>query len=158
MGWIFFLTSQIGYPLNLIVTVKPCLKRPLNKRQKIVCFFKTDYRIIQVKSIAECSQGAFCNTFYLHLAPICLNDLCCVYLSVIHLQFRAYGSWDSLFPISMSPHCKLMSPKHYFWWQVCHTIASRDSLGLAEIKTYAQKIQDAQVTKSLIFEWPFWQV
>ena len=29
------------------------------------------------------------------------------------------------------------------------TIASRDSLGLAEIKTYAQKMQDAQVTKSL---------
>ena len=26
----------------------------------------------------------------------------------------AYGSWDSLFPISMSPNCKLMSPKHYF--------------------------------------------
>ena len=34
--------------------------------------------------------------------------------AVIHLQFWAYGSWDSLFPISMSPHCKLMSPKHYF--------------------------------------------
>ena len=30
------------------------------------------------------------------------------------------------------------------------SIASRDSLGLAEIKTYAQKMQDAQVTKSLI--------
>ena len=25
-----------------------------------------------------------------------------------------YGSLDSLHPISMSPHCKLMSPKHYF--------------------------------------------
>ena len=35
-------------------------------------------------------------------------------VSVIHLQFWAYGSWDSLFPISMSPNCKLMSPKHYF--------------------------------------------
>ena len=34
--------------------------------------------------------------------------------AVIHLQFWAYGSWDSLFPISMSPNCKLMSPKHYF--------------------------------------------
>ena len=34
--------------------------------------------------------------------------------AVIHLQFWAYGSWDSLLPISMSPHCKLMSPKHYF--------------------------------------------
>ena len=34
--------------------------------------------------------------------------------AMIHLQFWAYGSWDSLFPISMSPNCKLMSPKHYF--------------------------------------------
>ena len=34
--------------------------------------------------------------------------------SVIHLKFSAYGSWDMLFPISMSPNCKLMSPKHFF--------------------------------------------
>ena len=34
--------------------------------------------------------------------------------AVIHLQFWAYESWDSLFPISLSPNCKLMSPKHYF--------------------------------------------
>ena len=33
---------------------------------------------------------------------------------VIHLQFWAYESWDSMFPISMSPNCKLMSPTHYF--------------------------------------------
>ena len=34
--------------------------------------------------------------------------------TVIHLQFWAYGSWDSLFPISMSPNCKLMSPNTIF--------------------------------------------
>ena len=77
---IIFLISQIGYLLNLIVYSKTCLKRPLNKRKKNVCFIKTDNRIMQVKSIAECSQGAFCNTFDLHLRLICLNDLCCVYL------------------------------------------------------------------------------
>ena len=77
---IFFLTSQIGYPLNLIVYSKTGLKT--QQRQKIFCFIKTDYHIMQVKSIAECSQGAFCNTFYLHLALICLNDLClCISLS-----------------------------------------------------------------------------
>ena len=27
---------------------------------------KTDYHLMQVKSIAECSLGAFCNTFDLH--------------------------------------------------------------------------------------------
>ena len=26
-------------------------------------FYKTDTRLMQVKSIAECSRGAFCNTF-----------------------------------------------------------------------------------------------
>ena len=36
------------------------------------------------------------------------------YRAEIHLQFWADESWDSLFPISMSPNCKLMSPKHYF--------------------------------------------
>ena len=35
------------------------IKRPLSKRQKF--FFKTDYRLMQVKSVAECSKGAFCN-------------------------------------------------------------------------------------------------
>ena len=34
--------------------------------------------------------------------------------AVIHLQFWAYGSLDSLVPISMSPNCKLMSHEHYF--------------------------------------------
>ena len=38
--------------------------------------------VMQVKSIAECSWGAFCNSFDLQLAPIRLNDLCCVYLWV----------------------------------------------------------------------------
>ena len=31
--------------------------------------------------------------------------------AVIHLQFWAYGSWDSLFPISMSPTANLWVPK-----------------------------------------------
>ena len=32
---------------------KTCLKRPLSKHQK--CVFKTKYRLMQVKSITECS-------------------------------------------------------------------------------------------------------
>ena len=43
---------------------KTCLKRPLKKKTKLV--FKTVYRLMQVKSIAECSKRAFCNTFDLH--------------------------------------------------------------------------------------------
>ena len=65
---------------------------------------------------------------------------------MIHLQFWAYGYWDSLHPISMSPHCKVMSPKHYLITSLPYYCI----LGLAEIKTHAQKMQDAQVTKSLV--------
>ena len=35
---------------------KTCHKRPLKKKTKM--FFKTDYRVMQVKSIAECSTGS----------------------------------------------------------------------------------------------------
>ena len=34
---------------------KPCVKWPLSKRPKLV--FKTSYRLMKVKSIAECSKG-----------------------------------------------------------------------------------------------------
>ena len=37
---------------------KTCLKRPLKKTQQTLVF-NTNYRLIQVKSIAECSQGPF---------------------------------------------------------------------------------------------------
>ena len=35
---------------------KTCLKGPLSKEPKIV--FKTNYRLMKVKSIAECSKGS----------------------------------------------------------------------------------------------------
>ena len=40
------------------------------RRQKLA--FKTDYCLMQVESIAECSKRAFCNTFDLHQTTICL--------------------------------------------------------------------------------------
>ena len=52
-------------------TVKSFLNGHSQKYQKLV--FKTDYSIMKIKSIAECSKGsriaprgAFCNTFDLH--------------------------------------------------------------------------------------------
>ena len=89
VNYFFNFSNWIPIKLNCMYTVKPVLRGHSTKDKKVVCFFKTDYRIMQVKSIAECSQvksiakcslGAFCNTFDLHLEPICLNDLCCVYL------------------------------------------------------------------------------
>ena len=40
---------------------KICVKRSLSKRQKMV--FKTDYRFMQIKSIAECSKGSILQYF-----------------------------------------------------------------------------------------------
>ena len=47
-----------------INTVKPVLSGQSKRRPELV--FKTDCRLMQVKSIAECSKRAFCNTFHLH--------------------------------------------------------------------------------------------
>ena len=44
--------------------VRPVLSGHSKRRPKLA--FKTDYRLMQVKSIAECSKRPFCNTFYLH--------------------------------------------------------------------------------------------
>ena len=56
--------------------------------QKLV--FKTDYHLMQVKSIAECSKRAFCNTFDLHKATSPVenqNDL--------ELDFKVFFFVDS---------------------------------------------------------------
>ena len=73
-------------------------------------------------------------------------------LAVIHIQFWAYGSWDSLFPISMSQTANLRVQNTIFnnksaiqlhpWTRWNKNFASRR-------QNYAQKMQDAQVTKSL---------
>ena len=47
-------------PLAFSLYSKTCVKRPLSKRPKMV--FKTNYRLMLVKCIAECSKWAFCNT------------------------------------------------------------------------------------------------
>ena len=43
---------------------KTCLKQPLKMDKTKV--LKTNGSLMKVKSIAECSLGAFCNTFDLH--------------------------------------------------------------------------------------------
>ena len=40
---------------------KTCVKLPLSKRPKLV--FKTNYRLMQVKNIAECSKGSILQSF-----------------------------------------------------------------------------------------------
>ena len=47
-----------------LCTVKPVLSS--NSKMDKTKALKTDGSLIQVESIAECSLGAFCNTFNLH--------------------------------------------------------------------------------------------
>ena len=77
---------------------KTCVKRPLSKRPKIV--FKTNYHLMQVKSIAECSKGQkYCRMLPLeHSAtlltcirlPFVIKTFCFVYFWVAALH--RYGS------------------------------------------------------------------
>ena len=50
-------------------TLKPALSLHSKRRPKLA--FKTDYRLMQVKSIAECSKGSILQYFDFHLATIC---------------------------------------------------------------------------------------
>ena len=50
----------------LIIKVKPVFNRHSKRRPKLV--FKTDYRLMQVKSIAECSKGSILQYFQTSLS------------------------------------------------------------------------------------------
>ena len=67
---VFDLGRNVRMFTGYAITVKSVVNGHSKKDQKLV--FKTDYRLMQVKCIAECSKRAFCNTFDLHLATICL--------------------------------------------------------------------------------------
>ena len=65
--YIYIQLIMVGAIYNVILelyTVKPVLSGHSRRRPKLA--FKTDYCLMQVKSIAECSKRAFCNTFDLH--------------------------------------------------------------------------------------------
>ena len=69
----------LGDLLNLLYS-KTCLKWPLSKRPKL--FFKTNYRLMQVKSIAECSKGSILQYFGPSLNyHLSLRSSFCLFLS-----------------------------------------------------------------------------
>ena len=74
---------------------KTCVKRPLLKDQKLV--FKTNYRLMQVKSIAECSKGSILQYFRPSLSyHLSLRHLFCLFKSgrfmqiLLYLNYRNY--------------------------------------------------------------------
>ena len=80
--------------------------------------------------------------------------------SVIHLQFWAYGSWEPMFPISMSRTAILWVQNTIFNDKsaiLLHPGTRWNKIFASHRQNYAQKMQDVQVTKSLevlhIFFW-----
>ena len=73
-----FQISALGYlKCN---TVKPVLSDHSRRRPKLV--FKTDLRLMQVKSIAECSNGSILQYFRPSLSYLLsLRSLFCLFLS-----------------------------------------------------------------------------
>ena len=87
MGWIQIRAPDLGPNCLARKELMPhyrysktCLKRPLSKRPKMV--FKTNYRLMQINSIAKCSKGSilqyFRPSFNYHLR---LRSLFCLFLS-----------------------------------------------------------------------------
>ena len=93
-----------------------------------------------------------CFTFIVFLmSPGCR----CVFASssVIHLQFLAYRSWDSQILISMSPTANLWVQKTIFHNKPAiplHPGTHWNKNFASQRQKYAQKMQDAQVKKSLL--------
>ena len=53
--------KTLQYGRNELDVSKPCLKRSLKKKTKLI--FKTDHSLMQVKRIAECSKGSILQYF-----------------------------------------------------------------------------------------------
>ena len=71
------------------LTVKPVLSGRSKEDQILV--FKTDYRLMQVKSIAECSKRAFFNTFNPSISyHLSLRPVFCLFLSGRFTQVLLY--------------------------------------------------------------------
>ena len=102
---------------------KTCLKQPLKTPQKLV--FKTYYRLMQVKSIAECSKRAFLQYFGHALSyHLSLRSLFFLFLSGRFRQFclflffflyipsqQLWSWWDGQFTLPHFNLGKLTGPR-----------------------------------------------
>ena len=82
--------------INMGVTVEPVLSGHSKRRQKKM-IFKTDYRLMQVKSIAGCSMGRILQYFQPSLCyHLSLRPLFCLFLSGRFTQVLLYSFWSAL--------------------------------------------------------------
>ena len=73
----------------IFIYSKICVKRPLSKDRKLV--FKTNYRLMQVKSVAKCSKAIILQYFRLSLSyNLPLRSLFCIFLSCRFTQVSLY--------------------------------------------------------------------
>ena len=78
---------------NTNVYSKTCLERPIKRRPKL--FSKTDYCLMQVKSIAECSLWSVLQYFWPSLSyPLPLRPLFCLFVSGRLRQVLLYKKWQ----------------------------------------------------------------
>ena len=78
---------------RLVFYSKTCVKGPLSKKKKTrKLVFKTNYRLIQVKSIAECSNGSILQYIRPSLSyHLSLRSLFCLFLSDRFTQVLLYS-------------------------------------------------------------------
>ena len=88
---------------------KACVKWQLSKKDRKLVF-KTNYRLMQVKSIAECSKGSILQYFrpslsyYLSLRSFCLflsGHLTQVFLCIVFVKSKGSG-WTARSPACLS--------------------------------------------------------
>ena len=83
-------------------TVKPVLSGHSKRTQKL--FYNTEYRLMQVKSIAECSKGGILQYFRPSLSyHFPLRPLFCLFLSGRLRQVLLYPDIGVFLPLSTSP-------------------------------------------------------
>ena len=102
-------------------TVKPVLRDHLKIDKTKVS--TTDGSLMQVKSIAECSKRAFCNTFDLHLAIIGLENQFLVFFLIgrlrqvlLYINYVFYTHWSVMtvlkYSNDMFASCSLLVWQH----------------------------------------------
>ena len=94
-----------------------CVKQPLSKKLKKMVL-KTNYRLMQVKSIAECSKGSILQYFWPSLIyHLALRSLFCSFLSGRFTQVLLYAiSTKFLFAGSYINPDSLLNNNICFYW------------------------------------------
>ena len=111
-------------------TVKPALSGHSKRRSKLV--FKTDYRLMQVRSIAECSNGSILQYFRPSLSyHLSLRSLFCLFLSGRLRQVLL------CLPIHSSPSLAKRKPSKQVHWYDPSVLVHRPFLQIPDMSAHS---------------------